>query len=259
MQPVIARREQNLIAEPESGKASLPPQKKTQGKLLGFASHLLPHDTTKTTCPPAPLVSGEGPLIIVCSLMRSGTHLLLDAMFNNFPMLRRRPLFVDFDAYERGSFPVSAFASATGMVIKTHYPQTPLAAEYASTLRALAERAFVLRPMREESQVRRSLAKWGMLYTDEEFAALEQRFQNFWAPYSPSVMDFSILLNPEGVANAMMQVSTKSGLRLPWRPVMPARSRIGVYMDKILTRAFGCRVRRVNTTIGYRLRPRSSE
>src|SRR5579859_7066083 len=121
--------------EPGPGKASLPPRRTMKGTLLNFASRLLPHDTVQTTCPPAPLVNGEGSLIIVCSLMRSGTHLLLDAMFNNLPALRRRPLFVDFDAYERTGLPVSAFASATGMVIKTHYPQTPLKEEYASALR----------------------------------------------------------------------------------------------------------------------------
>src|SRR4051812_42875729 len=90
-------------------------------------SRVLPHDTRKTTAPPAVLPSADGPLIIVASMMRSGTHLLLDSMFNNFPPLRRTPLFVDFDSYERQALPVDPLRSLRGAVIKTHYPETPLA------------------------------------------------------------------------------------------------------------------------------------
>ncbi|SPE62392.1 hypothetical protein SBV1_820025 [Verrucomicrobia bacterium] len=36
---------------------------------------------------------------------------------------------------------------------------------------------------------------------------------------------------------------------------MPARSRLGVYLDKVVTRALGCHAPRINTTIGYRLTP----
>src|SRR5262245_46905598 len=104
-----------------------------QDVLRLFCSKLLPHDTRSTTCPPAPLVSGHGPLIIVASLMRSGTHLLLDSFFNNFPELRRVPLFVDFDAYQRAGLPVGPLQSVQGIIVKTHYPETPLAEPYAET------------------------------------------------------------------------------------------------------------------------------
>src|SRR5579883_635962 len=111
---------------------------------LNLGSKLLPHDTARTTCPPAALVSREGPVIIVPSIMRSGTHLLLDSLFNNFPTLRRTPLFIDFDAYERGALPVEPLASISGVVIKTHFPQISLSEPYASTLTALASRAFII-------------------------------------------------------------------------------------------------------------------
>lgn len=223
--------------------------------LLQLGSKLFPHDTPKTTCPPAPLVNGEGPLIIVASIMRSGTHLLLDSLFNNFPTLRRSPLFVDFDACERVAFPAKRLAAAQGVVIKTHYPMAPLPEAYASALTSLAARAVVIKPTRPAPQVRKSLAKWGISVSEEEFLELEWRFEQFWAPYSPQVVTFSSLLNSEGLANVIRLVQENTGLQpRAQQPMLPAQSRLGVYIDKALTRAFGSRVPRINTTIGIGLK-----
>lgn len=191
--------------------------------------------------------------------MRSGTHLMLDSLFNNFPALRRVPLFIDFDAYERGSLPVGPLAQVRGVVIKTHYPQTPLKPDYAIVLAELASRAVIFQPVRPGEQVRKSLAKWGWNYSPEEFAALEKRFAAFWSPYSPTVAEFSSLLKIEGVAEWLRIVKERTGLepRFEKTPIVPAKTRAGVYVDKILTRFFGCRVPRINTTIGYRLTPKN--
>ncbi len=222
-------------------------------------SGMLPHDTKRTTCPPAPLVPGDGPLIIVPSLMRSGTHLLLDALFNNFPALRRRPLFVDFDAYERAALPPEPLASVGGVTIKTHYPQVELAAPYLSALKSVAGRAFILTPRRPAGEIRKSLAKWGEDVTAAEFAELESRFEAFWGPFSPVTVNFSTLLDPGGVETLIALVAERTRLapRPGRRPVMPARHRFGIYLDKVLTRLLGRGAPRINTTIGYRLRQRA--
>ncbi|HZV33215.1 MAG TPA: hypothetical protein VFB72_01460 [Verrucomicrobiae bacterium] len=223
-----------------------------------MASKVLPHDTQNTTCPPAAVVCGEGPVIIVCSIMRSGTHLLLDSLFNNFPTLRRAPLFIDFDAYERGSLPLEPIVGVTGAIIKTHYPQTPLKPAYAAALAEIASRAVVFKPTRPANQVRNSLAKWEMRMSIEEFAELERRFDNFWAPFAPNVVEFSTLLDSQGVSQFLQLVQQRTGFKpRAGRPMMPAHSRFGVYLDKALTRVLGCRVRRVNTTIGYRVSPKN--
>jgi hypothetical protein len=227
-------------------------------KLRSVGSRLLPHDSKKTTCPPAPLVSGDGPTIIVASLMRSGTHLLLDALFNNFRGLRRTPLFLDFDAYERGSLPVAPLSGITGVIIKTHFPETPLARAYSVNLSRIASRAIVLTPRRSSEDVRRSLAKWGMNFSREEFAELEKRFDEYWSPFSPLKLDFNQLLHPDGVRAAVGEVVFRTGLKCDraTRPVMPAKSRLGVYVDKMLTRVAGSSAPRINTTIGYKLSPK---
>lgn len=219
---------------------------------------MLPHDTQHTTCPPAPVVSGIGPLIIVCSIMRSGTHLLLDSLFNNFPRLRRTPLFIDFDAYERGSHPLAPALGVTGAIVKTHYPQTPLKPAYAAALSAIATRAVVFKPTRPAMQVRHSLAKWEICMTNDEFAEMERRFDHFWAPFAPNIVEFSNLLDPNRIAELIQLVQERTGLEpRAGRPMMPAHTRLGVYLDKALTRFFGCRVPRLNTTIGYRLTPKN--
>jgi len=225
-------------------------------RLVG--TRLLPHDTRRTTCPPAPLIPGDGPLIIVPSLMRSGTHLLLDALFNNFPALRRWPLFVDFDACERVGRSPEPFATISGVTIKTHYPQVELTEPYVAALTAMAARALILTPRRPAVEIRKSLAKWGEKFTAEEFAEIERRFDAFWGPFSPVTMNFATLLDVGGIESLVSLVAERTGLA-PNRkktPVMPARHRFGIYFDKVLTRLLGRNAPRVNTTIGYRLAPR---
>ena len=187
--------------------------------------------------------------------MRSGTHLLLDSLFNNFSALRRSPLFLDFDAYQRQTLPPAPLKSINGVVIKTHFPETPLAEPYASTLAALAPRALVLMPRRPTTEIRKSLAKWGVDVPAAEFDEIESRFLNFWTPFSPLTVEFSALLNPPKVQALLAEVAKRAGpgLRLNSKLVMPSQSRFGVYIDKLLTRISGKSAPRINTTIGYRL------
>jgi hypothetical protein len=220
-----------------------------------FGARILPHDTRRTTCPPAPLVPGDGPIIIVPSLMRSGTHLLLDALFNNFPALRRRPLFVDLDAYERAARPPEPFGSIRGVTIKTHCPQVELAGPYLSALKSVASQALVLTPRRPAVEIRKSLAKWGEDFTAEEFADIERRFDELWKPFSPVTVNFATLLDSGGIETLIALVAERTGLapRRSKNPVMPARHRLGIYFDKVLTRLLGRGAPRINTTVGYRL------
>jgi hypothetical protein len=222
-----------------------------------FNSGLLRHDTRRTTCPPGPLVSGDGPLVIVPSIMRSGTHLLLDALFNNFPALRRRPLFVDFDAYERAKLPPAPLASLNGGTIKTHYPQIELAPEYLSALKTLAARAFIVTPKRPAEAIRKSLAKWDEHYSPEAFMELERRCDEFWKPFAPLTVSFSSLLDVAGVKALVALVAERTNLTpRSGPPMMPARGRYRIYFDKILTRVLGAGAPCINTTIGYRLASR---
>lgn len=208
-----------------------------------------------TTCPPAPLKSSGGPTIVVASLMRSGTHLLLDTLFNNYSEFRRFPLFVDFDAYARKELPLEPLSSLRGVLIKTHYPETPLPSAYADALAAIASRSIVLTPTRNQDEVRTSLTKWGVDCTSNDFADIKTQFENFWTPFSPTLIPFTQLLDATGIQSVLLQLNQLTGLncRRLHSPVMPANLRLGVYIDKLLTRLAGSKAPRINTTIGYRL------
>jgi hypothetical protein len=242
----------------QNDKAQLGGQDTVGDRLLSKGAKMLPPANRQTTCPPGRLVSCNAPLIIVPSLMRSGTHLLLDSMMNNFLALRHKPLFIDFDAYERAGLPPGPIAQINGAIIKTHYPQTPLAAPYLEALKQLIPRAFIITPQRPEAEVRRSLGKWGLFPTDKEFADVTRRMDAFWVPFTPVTVEFSSLLKREGVAELVRIVAARTRLQPlpPEKMVMPSPSRSGVYLDKMMTRLFGRHAPRINTTMGYRLRPR---
>lgn len=208
-----------------------------------------------TTCPPAPLISRAGPTIVVASLMRSGTHLLLDTLLNNYSEFRHLPLFVDFDAYARNGLPLEPLVSLHGKLIKTHHPETSLPKPYSDALSTIASRSIVLTPNRNPEQVRISLSKWGVDVSPTQFAKIKSQFEDFWSPFSPTLIEFAKLLEPEGVKSVLHQLDQLAGLKCERiaSPIMPANSRLGVYVDKFLTRIAGSRAPRINTTIGYRL------
>ena len=249
------------IVEPASARGNMessppaPVLHSVRETLRRFGTRLLPHDTRRTTCPPAPLAPGDGPLIIVPSLMRSGTHLLLDALFNNFAALRRRPLCVDFDACERAGRSPEPLATISGVTVKTHYPQVELTGPYVSALTTMAARALILTPRRPAAEIRKSLAKWGENFTAEEFAEIERRFDAFWGPFSPVTVNFTTMLDVGGIESLISVVAERTGLAPGQKkvPVMPARRRFGIYFDKVLTRLLGRCAPRINTTVGYRL------
>jgi hypothetical protein len=218
-------------------------------------SRLLPHDTSRTTCPPGPVRAGAGPLVLVPSLMRSGTHLLLDSLFNNFSLMQRRPLFLDFDAYERAGLNAGVLESVGGLTIKTHYPEVDLAVEYSRVLKQLASKAVIITPVRPHDEIQRSMAKWGLQVSLAELEQIQARFDLFWGEFDPIKIDFRSLLDDEAMSGWLVQVGRRlaTAPRYAGRVLMPAKSRLGVYCDKMLTRLLGSVAPRINTTIGYRL------
>lgn len=198
-------------------------------------------------------------MIIVPSLMRSGTHLLLDSLFNNFSALRRKPLFVDFDAYERAKLPVEPLAALRGVTIKTHFPEVEMAEAYSKVLAQVASKAVVLTPRRPAKEILRSLEKWGMAPPAAEFAAIEAKCDAFWAPFAPLKVEFASLLDAAKLNEVLDRIAQRTGLkRNGATPVMPSKNRLGVYLDKGLTRLLGRGAPRVNTTIGFKLARRKS-
>ena len=85
-------------------------------------SRLLPHNNHRCIAPPGIIGPAGGKSIIVPSLMRSGTHVLIDLLLNNVPGYRRAPLNVDLDHYLAGKNSLDALNRCGSYVMKSHYP-----------------------------------------------------------------------------------------------------------------------------------------
>ncbi len=65
------------------------------------------------------------PHVVVAAQMRSGTHLLIDLILNNFPVYRESPLYLDLERYRLSDLETSRIPDLRGLVIKTHCVPTP--------------------------------------------------------------------------------------------------------------------------------------
>lgn len=209
-------------------------------------------DNQLTTCPPGKLVSGSVPLIIVASLRRTGTHLLIDAILNNFAVYKRRPLYVDLDRYLTGGFPISELLECGGYIVKTHFPQT-LDLMYEEQVRAVAQQALILTPTRPSAQTYTSTLRFGTSLTQEEFAQKRTQFEEFWRQYQPLEVSFADLISPTNydalvarIGEYISQPPNKK-LVLPFSIDQYAQ----VYSVKTLTRLLGHHSPIVNTTISF--------
>jgi hypothetical protein len=207
-------------------------------------------------CPPGALPLGEAPPIIVASLMRSGTHLVIDLILNNLASYRRDPLYVDFDAYMFEGHDPAALSRMGGCVVKTHVPQRPLDQAAMEVLKKIAKRSLVIIPIREPEGIEASLRKWEGKHCHRDIAEQQRELLAFWLEFDPMVVRFADLLVPELMQDFLTEVTRRLALPLlpkGYCPIVAASSRPRTLMDKLLTRTQGYKTAVVNTTVGYKL------
>jgi hypothetical protein len=215
-----------------------------------LAARVISHETPRLMCPPGPVPLGEHPPIIISSLMRSGTHLLMDLLLNNLPEYRQEPLYVDFDQYVFRGHDRSRLLRAGSCLIKTHAAQRPFDESVQEFLRDLGARGLVIIPQRSLDAVRASMAKWSRPLADE----VEDKQILIWQGMEPLMVDFQDLLDLEAARALLETVRSRLGLPAAGNPpVLAAGSTSQVLWDKLQTRLRGARAGRLNTTIGYRL------
>ncbi|MEM1436666.1 MAG: hypothetical protein AAGG11_21630 [Pseudomonadota bacterium] len=195
---------------------------------------------------------------MVASLMRSGTHLLIDSLLNNCRGLRRSPLYIDLDQLLSQSSPEEALAlmkrSGT-YVVKTHFPQLghdDPARERVMT--ALCEMGTTITVTRERSAVERSFAIFSDRDTAIDLSEDYQRFAEFWSARATASISFEELTG--NWADTMAGVWRATGLTPDPgpRPPLSRAHRYRVYLNKLLTRLVGRRAPMINTTIGFALK-----
>ena len=240
---------------------SLPRNSRAHGllslrRVQDLAARLIPHGTARVVCPPGPIPTGPQPPIVVSSLMRSGTHLVMDLVLNNLQGYRQDPLYIDFDSYVYEGYSTDALRRAGSTVVKTHFAQRPFTAAAADSLLELASRGAVIIPVRKLADVQRSMAKWGYRISQADLAAQHQQQLDFWNPLNPLLIDFDDLLDAgkaPGFLAALRQRLALPALPQDTVPVMAGDSRPRNLWRKLRTRLQASNAPVINTTVGFKL------
>ena len=226
------------------------------GEVMGLRSVIskfLPHTTKVCTCPPGVLMEGGGPPILVRSLMRSGTHVLIDLILNNFPELQRKPLYLDLDRYLESELSDTELARCGTTVIKGHYPQGWESEAANEVVSPLAQRSIVIEPVRRLDEVKASLEKFWPEKAGAELERGLRRYADFWEGIETYKIKYERLIDPgelEAVLEELDQI-------IPYqrsKRIYGVRSKGAtkrVLLDKFFTRLLGRLALRINTTIHF--------
>ena len=220
-----------------------------------IASKLLPHHKNhKLMSPPGAIPSGAGVPILVRSKMRSGTHLLIDLLLNNFPQLRTNSLYVELDHAFHVGIEAKQFEGLGQCLCKTHYAGLENQQLRKEIVEMVADQAIILETYREPTAIENSLKRFITNPESLEIAINEARgFDSYWAKYDGHMIDFTDLVSPEGNKRVIADVAKITGLKPVKKHVYnrPKSDAKLVLRDKLLTRLFGGRMKRVNTTIHF--------
>jgi len=227
-------------------------------RIAAGVTRWLPSENPRTVCPPGRLRPGGGarPSVIVASMARSGTHLLMDAVFNHFPAYRRRPLYLDLLLCEwQDRMPGRALLEqCPGYVVKTHYDGVVYGNEaHRRRILDLVELgAVVLVLERGHEALRRSQkAFMGDGFDAPLFERQSAAFFRFWAPLETLRVRFEDLVDGQGFVKVVGDLSQALGLEAgPLR--RPVRQALANYRNKLLTRLLGGRAPVISTGIGFR-------
>jgi len=217
----------------------------------------------KVVCPPGTMQAGEKKLIIVPTIMRSGTHLLIDSLLNNFPDYKRAPLYVDLDKLlkhspgEKREEVISRLIACSGYVVKTHYPQEPSYPEWEAIVSRLASEAAIVRIVRDPESTFQSLKTWraafGVDVNREEYFASVERFNRFWDRFECFQVTHNEIISREEYPGLIAELGNYINARPKKKVSFPPRkkARLNVYATKILTRLLGNKSPVINTTINF--------
>jgi hypothetical protein len=217
-------------------------------KLLGPANK-------RMTCPPGALPEpNDLSHVVVASMMRSGTHIMINLLLNNFRNYRHTPLYINLDYYFHRGMAVADLENAGGSIIKTHYPQSKECEGLEPQFESFLQSQKVILVSRNHDQVRASLKRFGSWGREEakKFSEIVERFDGYWDKNQDCLrVDYDDLINPQKVIGVAEKISEFLELPLTRNVVGPRNKnhRLRILIDKGLTRLFGQYVPRINTGI----------
>lgn len=227
--------------------------------LRKLLSNIFHHINTKTVCPPGNLPVSEGVNIIVSSLMRSGTHLAMDFIFNNFKQYKTYPLYIDYDRYCFDGHNLEELSKVKGAVLKTHFIQRPFNEQSRDFLKVLGKNAIVIIPDREAKQVNQSLSKWEINLNEEELKKLREEHLAFWSGYSPLVVPFDSYFDKNKMLDLKKDIASRINVVAENRVVLPSTNSFPNMVNKLSTRIVGNKWPVINTGIGFKIKKRMTQ
>lgn len=223
--------------------------KKVNYRILG------PHNP-RTTCPPGRLRSVETgpPHLLILSAPRSGTHMLIDAVLNNLPAYRRKPLYVELDQLFGNPSALDRVLNTRGYVLKSHHPMTPgmrLNEADQAVLDKISRASITVLLTRDpEDAARSALRMWPDLDTDAFKKGMEAQLE-YWRDRVNLQAGFSELLEPGSYEQLLQRIARNAKTPLRGRILQPPakRGRWKIYLLKAMTRILGRDSPRINTGI----------
>lgn len=219
--------------------------------MIGKLGTVLKHDTIMTVAPPGKLrVQGPGTIVLVPSIMRSGTHLLIDSILNNLSAYRRRPLYIDLDQYVRKGLNPESILSAGPYVVKTHFPQVRWPG-LLDAVQLIAPTALIVIPRRNPESIVKSNLLFDARSSAESIRSSLVEFDAFWSQYQHLDIEFARLIDRGLYGQEVAKIAEFIGctLRTPLRYPFTTDEKMKIYIVKALTRLFGKYSPVVNTTI----------
>jgi hypothetical protein len=213
----------------------------------------------RVVCPPGDVIPGTGVMVLIPTIMRSGTHLLIDTIINNFSCYRRSPLYVDLDRlfdYSVGrEEKVQMLLRGGSYVVKTHYPQTDNQPNRCPYMLKVFKCCKIITVRRDVNQAVRSALAWGLpqAINEDEYRTSIERFYEFWQDYKLLVLDFKELVNPALFPKAVAKIGRylRCKPRSPLIYNIPKNRPLAIYLAKGATRLLGKYAPLVNTTINF--------
>lgn len=231
-----------------------------------IGSRHIVHNNKRTCAPPGQLHMRVGctrlPKILVATTMRSGTHIVIDAILNNFPQYRCSPLYIDLDRLlgDRGvgQAQIDMLNGIGGIVLKTHMPQSRTTVERMAILNKIIPNTVLVTTWRDPKKQLESLRNF-RVHTEEHLGKLignVDLFYDYWESQDTVRINFDELLNRDGFRKSVAAISKRIHLPVDDRKIVypPSREkRLTVYTQKFLTRVLGRYAPVINTGIGFRL------
>jgi hypothetical protein len=189
-------------------------------------------------------------------MMRSGTHLLIDLLLNNFAVLKKSPLYVNLDMFVHSGQRIAQLYDAGGYVIKTHFPQSIECRGNEEVLQEFLRHNKVILVVRNVDQIKKSMQNFGA-WGKAEAENLEQScalFERYWDEiHTGNVMrlQYADLIQPQKLPQLLEQIEAFTGLTKNNRTVgvIPKECRWKIFIGKMLTRLLGRRAPRIVTGI----------